>query len=813
MCVVALNAFASFVCTFDPAVDIDPAATYYNIKPFHLSKDGVEVECSRGSISGHYYVTKGSTMTVSTQIGEITGMVIEFNITNNYGPDGFVSSTGNYTVAENFGIWEGQSQSVTLKAEFGYIYIKKLTVYVDGDGTMCYAPKISPNGGDFYDPFEVTMFCPIAGSTIHYTTDGSEPTVASPVYEAPITVSENCTVSAISAMGDQVSDVQRQTYNFRQHEFGLGDLQGLPDGTEVTLDFDATVLYADYYVYFLQDETGFAALNITSNYGYNDGDVIRAGYKATKTSTNLHMPELKDVARMGRTSYPNQPIAREVPISQLSSCMPGEFVVLRDVTLDPYSRTLTDAQGNYCYVYQDFYFPAVIDDGEYEYEPADEYVIVLNDHLVYMTKDIHYYGLGYDFSGLRDDDVVRLRFKTTVLYQHGDYLFVKDCTGYGLIYGQTGNTYAPGDVIPPDIYVKKSVIDGEVRLIPYSRYKIPDVKGCETVEPEEIGVNNIGHGYWAHYVVLRDVTVSALDNGDFILTDAQGNTCRGRNTFEQPLAEGHYNELLGIVGSYQSADGHLVYGLLPIVNSITEVSTLTEVYALEGERLARFTEPLTVVYHNGPMLYVADKDGRQGLFYCNQYTRLRNGDLLRDVMCHLSTHDFGTGYEPFYITVILPVDNLTASGRGATIHPTEITLADITPDMVHRYVKIRDLEKGGYSSLYDPISNNWLSLDNEFSIDMPSQKADKLYDVIGFLATTRKIFPIEIMEHDPVTYPSGDVNGDCEVNVTDIDALINIIERVGSLTNRRADVNGDSEVNISDVNTIIDIILKDGSQD
>ena len=807
MWVVALNGFASLVCTFDPAVDIDQAATY-RIVPFHLAKDGVDVEVSKGHITAVYYIPLGESMTVSTQTGEITGMVIEFNIINNYGPDGFVSSTGNYIVNENYGIWEGQSQSVTLKAQFGYIYIKKLTVYVDGDGTMSYPPSLSPVGGDFYDPFEVTMFCPIAGSVIHYTTDGSEPTTASAVYDGPITVSENCTVSAISAMGDQVSDVKSQTYNFRQHEFGLGDLQGLPNGTEVTLDYDATVLYADYYIYFLQDETGFAALNVNSNYGYNDGDVIQAGYRATKTSTGLQMPELKDVDRLRRASYPKQPIARQVTIQQLSRCMPGEFVVLRDVTLDPYSRTLTDSHGNSCHVYQEFYFPAVVDDGEYEYEPADEYVIVLNDHLVYMTKDIHYYGLGYDFTGLWEDDEVRLRFNTTVLYQHGDYLFVKDRTGYGLIYGQTGHTYAPGDVIPPEIYVKKSFADGEVRLIPHPRYDIPDVKGCEPIEPEEIGINDMGHGYWAHHVVLRDVTVSALDNGDFILTDAQGNTCRGRNTFEQPLAEGHYNELFGIVGSYQSADGHLVYGLLPIVNSITEVSTLNEVYALEGERLARFTEPLTVVYHNGPMLYMADKEGRQGLFYCNQYTRLRNGDLLRDVMCHLSTHDFGTGYEPFYITVILPVDNLTASGRGATIHPTEITLADITPDMVHRYVKIRDLEKGGYSSLYDPISNNWLSLDNEFSIDMPSMKTDKQYDVIGFLATTRKIFPREIIEHNPVTYPSGDVNGDCEVNVTDIGTLINIIERAGSLTNRRADVNGDGEVNICDVNAVIDIILK-----
>ena len=51
----------------------------------------------------------------------------------------------------------------------------------------------------------------------------------------------------------------------------------------------------------------------------------------------------------------------------------------------------------------------------------------------------------------------------------------------------------------------------------------------------------------------------------------------------------------------------------------------------------------------------------------------------------------------------------------------------------------------------------------------------------------------------------GDVNGDGEVNIADINAVIDII-LTGS-THARADVNGDNEVNIADVNALIDIIL------
>ncbi len=51
----------------------------------------------------------------------------------------------------------------------------------------------------------------------------------------------------------------------------------------------------------------------------------------------------------------------------------------------------------------------------------------------------------------------------------------------------------------------------------------------------------------------------------------------------------------------------------------------------------------------------------------------------------------------------------------------------------------------------------------------------------------------------------GDVNGDGEVNIADINAVIDTI--LTADTNARADVNGDSEVNIADVNSLIDIIL------
>ena len=57
----------------------------------------------------------------------------------------------------------------------------------------------------------------------------------------------------------------------------------------------------------------------------------------------------------------------------------------------------------------------------------------------------------------------------------------------------------------------------------------------------------------------------------------------------------------------------------------------------------------------------------------------------------------------------------------------------------------------------------------------------------------------------PGTLP-GDVNGDLEVNIADVNAVINIILG-GNDDTTAADVNGDLEVNIADINAIIHIIL------
>jgi hypothetical protein len=53
----------------------------------------------------------------------------------------------------------------------------------------------------------------------------------------------------------------------------------------------------------------------------------------------------------------------------------------------------------------------------------------------------------------------------------------------------------------------------------------------------------------------------------------------------------------------------------------------------------------------------------------------------------------------------------------------------------------------------------------------------------------------------------GDVNGDGEVNIADVNCIISVIVGDLDIYEGRADVNGDAEVNIADINALLTYIL------
>ena len=78
--------------------------------------------------------------------------------------------------------------------------------------------QVLPNGTSFQLTLSVPEEAP-AGTTIRYTTDGSEPTIASTLYNGPITISETKVIRAKLFCGDYLSPVSTaQSYIFHPRE-------------------------------------------------------------------------------------------------------------------------------------------------------------------------------------------------------------------------------------------------------------------------------------------------------------------------------------------------------------------------------------------------------------------------------------------------------------------------------------------------------------------------------------------------------------------------------------------------------------------
>ena len=71
--------------------------------------------------------------------------------------------------------------------------------------TQAAMPVISPASESFYNSVTVTMKDSTTGAAIHYTTDGSLPSSASPVYTAPITVTKTETIRAVADGGGHLA--------------------------------------------------------------------------------------------------------------------------------------------------------------------------------------------------------------------------------------------------------------------------------------------------------------------------------------------------------------------------------------------------------------------------------------------------------------------------------------------------------------------------------------------------------------------------------------------------------------------------------
>ncbi len=179
-------------------------------------------------------------------------------------------------------------------------------------------------------------------------------------------------------------------------------------------------------------------------------------------------------------------------------------------------------------------------------------------------------GIG-NLGDYEDNEMLTIDYDATVLFHGSNRLFVKDETGFGLIYGSIDQTYEQGDVIPAGYSGKKTTYSGEPELTNPTGFQAP-IRN-EAVEAETATPLDFDSEHFAHYVVLHNVDIVELNGRNFTVIDTNGNTCAGYDQFNQDIIAGHYNELYGIVGSYRYPN--TIYQLLPIIKEQIEPMDLT----------------------------------------------------------------------------------------------------------------------------------------------------------------------------------------------------------------------------------------------
>ncbi|MBW6515195.1 MAG: chitobiase/beta-hexosaminidase C-terminal domain-containing protein [Candidatus Cloacimonetes bacterium] len=151
-----------------------------------------------------------------------------------------------------------------------------------GDPDAVAPPTFSPPGGTYYGAVSVTISTTTPDATIHYTTDGTDPTQSSPIFSDPIDVDESMTIKARGYADDlepSIISTAVYTINYPVEVFDVATLKSSPqDGTVYTLSNEVILTFQQTFrnQKFIQDNTAGILIDdlsgvITTTYQVGDG--------------------------------------------------------------------------------------------------------------------------------------------------------------------------------------------------------------------------------------------------------------------------------------------------------------------------------------------------------------------------------------------------------------------------------------------------------------------------------------------------------------------------------------------------------------
>ncbi len=729
--------------------------------------------------------------------------------------------------------WTGNASTVKFTVycnatQSGQWRFKKATITTGAAGEVVVSkPTFSHEAGTYYSPFNLELKTGTTGAAIYYTLDGTDPTTASEKYVVPIAIKGNTTVKAIAALNGKMSEIATAEYvlGTAVEVNNIAAYKTVADETQVKFASPVTVLAQNGNNIYVKDLTGYTLFYGSTGVTLKNGDEILAGFNGKKTT-------YKGEAELVVNTYSNfhkganNPVAAEaIQVSDIAKDMFGHFVVIKGATTSFLNKTITDNSGT-----------AGCQSGMGGFSAKNDSVNVDVYGIVgawadKTTGDISYVMLPTvikqagdtstvegvtiaEYQNLANDAEATFRNPVTVLAQGGANLWVKDNTGYMLVYGSVGKSYEQGDVIPAGFSGTKVTYNGEPELKNPKGFKAPS--GKETVTPEELALtaDNISHANFGHYVLVKGATINT---SALTITDAAGNTVPYFNNMAAQLPKDltkKYN-VYAIVGShYNGTTKKVDYQLLPVnvtfedgtALPVDPVADINALYGLSTGVKGMISAELSVIYQNGSYMWVKDAN-TYGLVYGYLTNKFVNGDKIKNLVAHWVTYD---GYKE-----IIPVDeSAVKSGEGAPVEAQEMALEDVSLDMMHQYITVPGVALTATETAGTYTGNDGtvdLQVFNKFANDVkiPENLAGKKFRITGFVAkykTQLQFIPVEVKDEAAGTL--GDINADGEINVSDVTALINKILGTSDYSNEVCDINGDGEINVSDVTALINMILK-----
>lgn len=475
---------------------------------------------------------------------------------------------------------------------------KNVCLYKETITTKVSAPEFSTAEGTYYNSLTIDISCATADASIFYTiNDGAET-----AYEAPIELSESgeYTIKAWATKeGLENSEVVSKTYTLKIGEqpmsfelnienyctnAGIGNSDVVYEIIYNNVIFTATDGGPNSPKYYTSDKTWRiytnGSLTITAPEGYfvetvnfefdknnvasaDNGtwDKSSSTWTASGNTQSVKFniggtTEIKSITVTLKKADSNQVLA---PTFSLTS---GTYEGTQSLTLNCETEGATiyyTVNGGETQTYANDAIE--LTEGEYAFvawaekdgmtkssEVTANYKIVAP---LVANSIAEFLALGAENA----DREITLNCDLTVTYQGGGNdntrdLYVKDAAGKGLLIFGVNSVYSNGNIIPAGLKGKLKDYNGLPELVNPSNFG--EVISGEEVAPEVFTAAAITANDLSKYIVLNDVSLTALENKNGTLTDASGDVVIRDNGYcEYPTDFSKEYDVTAVVAIYK----------------------------------------------------------------------------------------------------------------------------------------------------------------------------------------------------------------------------------------------------------------------